>query len=58
MKRYFITHEPGLGYVFELKESDLADRQAIVFEDHDEVNEFLNEFAHVYENSLSHDWSF
>jgi len=58
MKSYTISYETNLGWVIELNQSDLPDRQAIVLEGHDEVNEFLQEFSHVYQNSLSHDWSF
>ena len=58
MKGYTISFEKNLGWVIELKQSDLPDRQAIVLEGHDAVNEFLQEFGHVYQNSLSHDLSF
>lgn len=59
VKSYLITYEPGLGYIFEVKQSDLPDRQAIILEDHEAVNDFLQEFGQVYQNSLpSSDWSF
>jgi hypothetical protein len=58
MKDYLISYETNLGWVIELNQSDLSDRPAIVLEDHEQVNEFLQEFGHVYQNSLSHDWSF
>ena len=58
MKNYTISYEENSGWVIELKQSDLPDRQAIVLEDHEAVNDFLQEFGQVYQNSLSHDWSF
>ncbi len=58
MSRYKISYEKPLHWVIEILKSDIEDREAIVLESHEEVNEFLQEFGHVYQNSISHNWSF
>ena len=49
---YRISYEPPLGWVVELKVSDLIDRQAIVLEDEDSAQQFIDELRHAFENSL------
>ena len=53
MKSHTIRYEKPIGWIIELRNSDLEDRQAIVLESWDDVEEFCAQFQEAYANTCA-----
>jgi len=48
---YRVSFERALGWVIEVRQSDLPDREAIVLETEDDIQHLLDELRFAFENS-------
>lgn len=58
MKTYKITFEKPFALIIELRgESDMPGKQAIILESHQDIQEFLEDFGYVYQDSFTDEWA-
>lgn len=53
---YRVTFDKHLGFVLEIRESDLDGKNAIVLEDQDQLQALFEEFQIAYQNAVEPGW--